>query len=470
MLPTDFRRFSRATEADRWLGILCPALTGLRLDSLVEAAPKKELGLFDSTCIIVGIIIGAGIYETAPTVAACISSWWGTLAIWIVGGLLALAGALCYAELARAYPREGGDYVYLTHAYGTWAGYMFGWSQVMVARPSDIALMGFIFGRYASRLYPFEYSSIAYSALAIASLTGINVIGVKEGKWTQNILTSLKAAGLTSIVVVGLLAPGTQPRGEPGGLTVGGLQLGLILVLFTCGAWNEMAYVAAEVKRPERNIVRALVAGTAAVMVLYILANSAFLHSLGYAKMAKSQAVASDAIATVLPPLVSNAMSILVRISTLGAANGSIFTGARISYAMGSEHAPFGRLGLWSERFGTPVGALVLQAALSLAIAVLAGSFVDTVLYTAPVFWLFILATRASVFVLRFKEPKTRRPYRVFGYPVTASIFCASSAFMLYSCISYSLEYKIKALGILAGTLLAGVSVCLFTEARKSSP
>lgn len=435
----------------------------------MEAVPKKELGLFDSTCIIVGIIIGAGIYETAPTVAACMGSWWGTLLIWIVGGLLAFAGALCYAELATAYPREGGDYVYLSRAYGRWAGYMFGWSQVMIVRPGDIALMCFVFGRYASRLYPFEYSGMAYSALAIVLLTGINIIGVKGGKWTQNILTSLKAAGLVFIVVVCVLAPGARAGGESGELTIGGLQLGLILVLFTYGGWNEMAYVAAEIKRPEQNIVRALVIGTAAVIVLYILVNSAFLHSLGYEKMAKSQAVASDAIATVLPRIAGNVISILICISTLGAANGLIFTGARISYAMGSEHTLFGRLGVWSKRFGTPVWALVLQGVLSLAIIVLARSFIDTVLYTAPVFWFFILATSVSVFVLRRKEPMIKRPYRVSGYPVTSFIFCVSSAFMLYNCISYALEHKPKAMSVLLCTLFAGASVYLFTKARNSS-
>ena len=435
----------------------------------MEAVPKKELGLFDSTCIIVGIIIGAGIYETAPTVAACMGSWWGTLLIWVVGGLLSLTGALCYAELATAYPHEGGDYVYLSRGYGRWAGYMFGWSQLMIVRPGDIALMGFVFGRYASRLYPFEYSGIVYPAVVIVLLTVVNIIGVKEGKWTQNILTTLKAAGLVFIVVAGVLAPGAEAGGETGSLTMGGLQLGLILVLFTYGGWNEMAYVAAEVKRPERNIVRALVTGTVAVMVLYILVNGAFLHSLGYVKMSQSQAVAADAIATVLPRIAGNAMSVLVCISTLGAANGLIFTGSRISYAMGSDHALFSRLGVWSKRFGTPVGALVLQGVLSLVIVVLAGSFVDTVLYTAPVFWFFILATGGSVFVLRRKEPKIARPYRVSGYPVTVIIFCVSSAFMLYSCVSYALGNKPKALWILVGTIFAGVLVYFFTETRKSS-
>ncbi len=435
----------------------------------MESVPKKELGLFDSTCVIVGIIIGAGIYETAPMVAASMGSWWGTLLIWVVGGLLALAGALCYAELATAYPREGGDYVYLSRAYGRWAGYMFGWSQVVLMRPADIALMGFIFGRYASRLYAFEHSSMVYSAVVIVLLTGINIIGVKEGKWTQNILTSLKAAGLVFIIVAGVLSPGGQAGGGDLEFSARGLQLALILVLFTYGGWNEMAYVAAEVKRPERNIVRALVTGTSAVMALYVLVNGAFLRCLGYEGMVRSQAVAADAITTVLPRLAGNAISVLVCISTLGAVNGLIFTGARISYAMGGEHRLFGRLGVWSRRFGTPAGALVLQGVLSLAIVVVAGSFIDTVLYAAPAFWLFALGTGVSVFVLRRKEPQVDRPYRVGGYPFTVVVFCASCVFMLYSSISYALGHTPKAMGVLGGLLAAGGVVYFLTERSRST-
>ena len=166
----------------------------------------KSLSLFDSICIIVGIIVGAGIYETTPVVAACMGGWGGVLAVWLAGGLLAMCGALCYAELASTYPQQGGDYVYLSRAYGPMSGFMFGWSQLAIIRPGDIALMAFVFARYASTLYaPFPNPGTFYAALAVVVLTSINIFGVREGKWTQNLLTVVKVAGLAMIVVFGLL-------------------------------------------------------------------------------------------------------------------------------------------------------------------------------------------------------------------------------------------------------------------------
>jgi len=435
----------------------------------MSIAPKKELSLFDSTCIIVGIIIGAGIYETAPTVAACMGGWGGTLGIWLVGGLLALAGALCYGELATTYPREGGDYVYLSRAYGGWAGYLFGWSQLVIIRPGDIALWAFIFARYARKLYPFAHSYQIYAVSVVVALTVINILGVKEGKWTQNVLTVIKILGLLAIIVAGLLAPNVPEDAGPAIFTMGGLELALILVLYTFGGWHEMAYVAAEVKRPERNIVRAMVIGTIAVTVLYVLVNGAFLWALGYTRMAVSEAVAVDTVAVVFPEVAGKAISVLICVSTLGAANGLVFTGARISYAMGTEHSVFRRLGRWDRHLGTPVWALAVQGCLSLAIVLLAGSFIDTILYTAPVFWVFFLATGLSVFVLRHKEPKIPRPYKVTGYPVTTIVFCACCVFMFYSCVSYAVANKPIGLIILSGVLLAGALLYWLTDVRGSA-
>lgn len=437
----------------------------------MHIAPKKELSLFDSMCIIVGIIIGVGIYETAPTVAGSMPGWAGTLGIWLVGGLLALAGALCYAELATTYPREGGDYVYLSRAYGGWAGYLFSWAQLAIIRPGDIALMAFIFGRYARTLYsPFENSRLLYATAVVVVLTVINILGVKQSKWTQNILTVIKTVGLLAIVAAGLLAPGSPPApAKPAAFTMGGLELALILVLFTFGGWNDITYVAAEVKRPQRNIVRALVIGIAAVTALYLLANAAFLYSLGYTKMVASEAVAVDTVATVFPAIATRVVGIFVCISALGAVNGLIFTGARISYAIGAEHAAFRGIGKWSRRFGTPLWALVLQGCLTLTIVLLAGSFIDTIFYTAPVVWVFFLATGLSVFVLRHKEPQTPRPYRVTGYPVTTIIFCACCVFMFYSCVSYAMQNKPIGLLISSGLLLTGVFVYWLTDIRGSA-
>ncbi|MGB8991983.1 MAG: amino acid permease [Desulfobaccales bacterium] len=435
----------------------------------MAGVPQKELSLFDSTCIIVGIIIGAGIYETAPLVATCLGSGLGILGIWLTGGLLALTGALCYAELATTYPREGGDYVYLTRAYGGCAGYLFGWSQLAVVRPGDIALMAFIFASYAQTLYaPWADSRLFYAAGAILVLTAMNILGVKAGKWTQNLLTVVKVLGLVAIGIAGLVAPApAPPPASPETITWGGLDLALILVLFTYGGWNEMAYVAAEIKRPQVNIVRALVIGTVSVTALYLLLNGAFLSALGLERMSTSQAVAADTVAKIFPGAATRLVSILICISALGAVNGLVFTGARISYALGADHRTFRPLGTWHPRLGTPVGALLVQGGLSLAIVLLAGSFLDTILYTAPVVWAFFLATGLTVFVLRHKEPEIPRPYKVSLYPVVPLIFAACCLFMLYSSVSYALARRPVGLLLLVGILLIGGLLFWSTEMRS---
>ena len=341
-------------------------------------APKKALSLFDSLCIIIGIIIGAGIYETTPAIAGSMADWKGILGIWLLGGLLALAGALCYAELATAYPYEGGDYAYQTRAYGKWAGYLFGWSQLVIIRPGDIALMAFVFARYAAALYaPFDNIRPLYAVLAVAVLTSINILGVKEGKWVQNLLTLIKSLGLLVIVVGGLMAPPAPLPAETSSLSVQGFNLALILVLFTFGGWNEIAYVSAEVRSPERNIVRSLVLGTVLVTLVYVAVNGAFLHALGRDGMASSRAIATDTMAKVIPGMAEKVIAIIICMSALGAVNGLIFTGARVSYALGTEHPLFRGLGRWSPRLGTPVLSLCTQGGLSLLIILLAGSFLE---------------------------------------------------------------------------------------------
>ncbi|MCJ7540881.1 MAG: amino acid permease, partial [Desulfobacterales bacterium] len=301
-------------------------------------------------------------------------------------------------------------------------------------------------------------------------LTLINILGVRGGKWTQNLLTVIKTLGLLGIIIAGLTSPGTLSAQEQApAVTMGAVELALILVLFTYGGWNEMAYVAAEVKAPQRNIIRALVIGTTSVTALYLLVNGAFLYALGYKGMSGSQAVAVDTVMNIFPGMAAKVIGILISISALGVINGLIFTGARISYALGAEHPTFRILGGWNPRLGTPVGALVTQGCLSLAIIFLAGSFIDTILYTAPVVWLFFLATGLSVFRLRIKEPLTPRPYKVTGHPLTAGVFCVSCAFMLYSSISYALSRKPLGLVILACVLLSGFFIFRLTEGKRNN-
>ena len=450
----------------------------------MQTAPKKELTLFDSTCLIMGIIIGVGIYQLTPTITGGSFSWWGAMLLWVAGGVISLCGALGYAELATAYPREGGDYVYLTRAYGGWAGFMFGWVQLAIVRPGDIAVPAFAFAMYAKAIYDplaatiydpaagattFPYMQAIYACAAAIVLTLVNVLGVREGKWTQNLLVVVKVLGLLAIVGVAMFAPAVTPNpdAKPPEFSLSGLSLALILVLFTFGGWNEMAYVAAEVKNPKRNIVRALVLGTVAVTAIYLLVNAAFFHALGYGGTAGSKAVAVDTVNAVVPDLGGTLfpglggalISALICISALGAVNGLVFTGARISYAVGSEHRVFGYLGRWNERTGTPVRALLVQGAIAVALIIVLGSFVDAIIYTACVVHSFYLATSLAVIVLRRKEPEVERPYRVTGYPIPTILFSVVCAYLIYRAVIYKPEISLVSLGI----ALAGLPIYWLT-------
>ncbi len=402
--------------------------------------PRQSLTLFDSTCLIVGIIIGVGVYQMAPDIARGVGGPAGLFALWLAGGLLSLCGALCYAELATAYPQEGGDYVYLSRAYGSWAGFLFGWAQLAIVRPGDIVVLAFAFATYARTLWDpfagsaFPWTQHIYAIAAVVVLTTINVLGVREGKWTQNLLTVIKALGLLFIVAVAAFAGSATPVATVGEIP---LSLAFIFVLFTYGGWNEMAYVAAEVKNPGRNIVRALVLGTLAVTLLYLLVNGAFLAALGFDGLRASEAVAADTINRVWPDAGGRLIALLVCLSALGAVNGLIFTGARISYAVGAERHGFGWLGKWHPRLGTPANALILQGVIACVLVVALGTFIHAVLYTAAVVYSFYLATSLAVIVLRRRDPQAARPFRTIGYPLTPIVFAAVCAFLIYSAVTY---------------------------------
>jgi basic amino acid/polyamine antiporter, APA family len=515
-----------------------------------EAAPKRQLTLFDSTCIIVGIIIGVGIYESTPLIASSVPSVGWLIGVWLLGGLLSLLGALCYAELATAYPEEGGDYVYLTRGFGRAHGFLFAWAQLWVVRPGSIGAMAYVFGRYADQLVPLSnylarwypswqalvatgemgaeqlegaaaafgrsLSMLVYAALAVVILSVINILGVREGKWTQNILTTAKVLGLLAVVAAGLLvapraaAPPTpdvieentglaaaSPRpdadaAEPAGgegpaveqpaddkakpfdlsAFLSSLGLAMIFVLYAYGGWNEMAYVGAEVRNPQKNILRALVLGTVAVCAIYVLVTIAFLGALGFQGVRDSGAIAAELLGMVSEKWGAWAISLLVCVSALGAINGQIFTGGRIYYAMGREHRLYARLGKWSAAFGTPVASLVIQAVITLGLIVgfgllqavgrSEGGFHSMVIFTAPVFWFFLVLVGISVGELRDREPATLRPYRVPGYPITPFLFCLSSLFMLYSSVTYAVANQSWEALWAVLIMVAGVGMCFW--------
>ncbi|MEN6556948.1 MAG: APC family permease [Thermoguttaceae bacterium] len=445
--------------------------------AVARAAPRRQLSLFDSTCIIVGIIVGAGIYCAIPNVAQNAPNAWTLLGLWIFGGILSLVGALCYAELATMYPREGGDYVYLTRAFGRTTGFLFAWSQLWVVRPGSIGAMAYAFAEYANRIWPRAegdravYVLAAYASGSILLFTGVNMLGVREGKWTQNVLTVVKLLGLATIVVVGLscvrsATPAIEPHASKGWAEWGRLGAAMIFILFTFGGWNEMAYVGAEVRNPRKNILRALLIGTLAVTAVYALVNAAFLHALGFEGLRGGDAPAADVLELGVGRWAGQFVSLLIAVSALGAINGQIFTGSRIYYAMGTEHRMYAWLGRWNARRGGPIRSLAIQGAITLVLTVWFGlsrnGFSRMVIFTTPVFWLFLVMVGASVYVLRRREPNQERPFRTPGYPITPAVFCLSSASLVGASLDYALRNSsweaLWAIAILAVGVVVAVS------------
>jgi amino acid transporter len=398
-------------------------------DSQVREAP--QLGLWDAVSIIIGIVVGTGIYETPPLVLKNVSGPWEGLGVWALGGVLSLVGALCYAELATTYPRSGGDYVYLSRAYGPWMGFLFGWAQLAVILTGSIGMLAYVFADYATRLWDWgPASGCVYAALAVTTLAVLNALGIVFGKGAQNVLTAAKVLGLGGILAAGLFRPEPlAPSTAPAAVGMDSLAFAMVLVFLTYGGWNDAAYVAAEVRDGRRNIPRALILGVAGITLLYLLVNAAYLWALGFDGARQSNAVAADVLGRVLGPSGERAMCLLVMVSALGAVNGLIFAGSRVYSTLGADHSIFAWLGRGRRR-GAPLGAIVTQALLSLAMIVVLGTaagragvdalfarvglegmpwqgrsgFETLLRCTAPVFWLFFLLTGISLFVLRFLD------------------------------------------------------------------
>jgi basic amino acid/polyamine antiporter, APA family len=443
-----------------------------------DAPARRQLNLWDATSIIVGIIIGSGFYATCSDVADAAGSFGRLLAVWVIGGVLSLIGAMCYAELATTYPRDGGDYVFLTRAFGRHAGFLFAWSGFWIVRPGNVAAMAFVFAQYAEQLWRLgKHGFLIYAAGSVAVLTVINILGVRSGKWTQNLLTAAKVLGLAAVFAVGLLATGPAAAATTAPVKPN-YQLALILVFFAYGGWNDISYVAAEVKDPRRNILRALILGTAIVMLIYVAGNVAFANALGYRGLATSKAAAADVMSVRFGAGGARFISALICVSCLGAINGMILTGARIYYAAGQDHRPFAWLGAWHERLGIPLRSMVIQGAVTLVMALGFGAYQSLVghkaleqliVFTSPVFWGFFLLSAISIFVLRRVDRNLERGYRVPGYPLTPALFCAGTAFMVYASVAWALKNVSWALWATVAVLAVGFVVSLLSRRPSDS-
>lgn len=408
---------------------------------------NARLGLGDAISLMIGIVIGASVYETPPQIFGSVSGAWAGLGVWALGGLLSLAGALCYAELASTYPRLGGDYVYLSRAFGPWMGFLFGWSQLAVVRTANVGMMAFVFARYAQRLWAFADNQVwLCAAAAVIAVTLLNVGGVVLEKWTQNVLTLAKVLGLSGIVVAGFCWGRAGAVAEAQSPSEANFGLAMILVLYAYGGWSDAAFVAAELRRP-RDIPRSLILGIGAITVIYLAVNAAYLLGLGFDGVRSSRAVAADLLAGPRGDLGERAMCLLVMVSALGSIHGTVFAGSRLYVTMGEDHRLFSWLGNWDAGSHSPVVALLAQALTSLAmiaaVAAAAGhgaynGFSTLLTGTAPVFWGFFLLTGTALFVLRHKDRDRVRPFALRGpsYPLVPLVFCGTCLFMMYAAIA----------------------------------
>ena len=438
--------------------------------SSFSASPHQHLTLLDSTSIIVGIIIGSSIYCSTPLIAGQVPNVGWLVGVWVIGAVFTLIGALCYAELATAYPKEGGDYVFLTEAFGRKIGFIFAWAQFWIVRPGSVGTLAFVFADYANQLCPLNASYrplLIYAVGSVLVLSGINLLGVRAGKWTQNLLTAVKFVGLLAIVAVGMScgAAPAMAAVEPPAATPLNLGFAMIFVFFAYSGWNEIAYVSAEVRDPQKNILRALMLGTLAVSAIYIAVNLAFVHALGLAGLQQSKAVAADVLTLGIGLRAGQCISLLICITALGGINGMIFTGARILYAMGTEHRLYSWLGQWSSKTDAPARPLIIQAAVTVALTVGFGwdkdsqGFADSIAFTSPSFWFFLCLVGCSLFKLRARPFASAPTYRVPLYPLVPLLFCLSNAYMFYKSLDYAVGQAPG--GLVASTLVLGIGALL---------
>jgi APA family basic amino acid/polyamine antiporter len=435
---------------------------------------QRDLGGWAAASIVVGTVIGSGIFLVPRTMIQRVGSVEMVFAVWVVGGLLSLAGALSYAELAAALPEAGGEYVYLREAYGPVWGFLYSWTQMWVAKSGSIAALATGFFLYFADFFPqldavfytipfplgpnggpleLRYSQLGAIVL-ILGLAWLNYFGVKLGGGVQTAVTALKVALIALIILAGLgFGPPHAPAaGTVPPLTLTGFVAALVAALWAYDGWNNVGMVASEVREPQRNLPRALIGGTLGVIAIYLLANAAYFHVLSRSEVAASPRVAADMMGRILGSAGAHAVSIAAMISIFAALNGSILSGARVPYAAARDGYFFAPLAIVHPRHHTPSLAIV---ALNLwaCLLVLSGRYDD--LFNLVIFasWILYGMTAAAVLVLRVKRPNLERPYRTLGYPFVPVLFALGAAILLVSTFFDRRRESLMGIAIMAAGL-----------------
>src|SRR3989475_18569 len=406
---------------------------------------KRQLGLLDSTMINVGTPLARAIFIVPSAIAATLQATGPAILVWVVGGVVSLLGALSVAELGAAMPHAGGQYVYLTRAYGPASGFLYGWTSGVVINPASIAAIAVGFATYFGFFVPLSEAGIKLvAALSIVALTVLNSLGVRLGAVTQNVLTLIKMGLLVVLIVVGFVLPGGSVANltplwsdAPLGHQIASFGVALVAVLWAYDGWIEVTYVGGEVTDPERNMPRSIVLSTVIGIALYCLVTTAFAYVLSPSKMAASSLVASDAAQVTLGRAGAALVAVAIMIATLGSNNGIVLTAARIPYAMARD----GLLPRWlagvHPRFVTPVPSLVAQGVVALALTWIwtepswKNTYNRLFTYVVLAEFVFYAMSCGAVLLLRRRAPDLPRPYRAWGCPVTPVIFIAFSLWLV---------------------------------------
>ncbi len=410
--------------------------TGIENRSATETTLVRELGLFDSTAIVIGVILGSGIFLVPKEVATRLDSLFLVLLAWLAGGILSLFGALSLAEMGAAFPGAGGLYVYLSKAYGRPAGFLYGWGLFTAIQSGSIATLAVAFSLYTNQLIPIGYwGQKAVSIGCILFLTYINCRGVRSGKLVQNLFTVAKMGGL-GIMIVLLFAKGHPvqlipqefwPKQGFGSFPTAAFGIALIGVLWAYEGWHVISFTASEMKDPQRTLPRSLIYGTVIMVIVYMLANLAYYSVLNRSQILQSDAVAATAVRLAVGTTATAFLSVLILVSVFGAVNGMVLTGPRVYYAMAEDGLFFRAFGRLHPRFRTPMTAIIAQG-LWASMLTLLGNFEQLFSYVIFTAWIFYGATVAGVIVLRRKQPNLERPFHTPAYPWLPLVFALAAA------------------------------------------
>jgi len=428
---------------------------------------KRELTLYGLTMVAVGSCIGSGIFLTPSQIAQYLPSPTYILLVWTLGGVIALTGALTFAELGSMFPQAGGVYEYLKLAYGPIFGFLYGWSYLFIISSGAIAALAIAFATYLAVLVPLDQRGITVVAvLSIVCVTIVNIFRVKAGEVFASVFTGLKLAGIAAIVAVGLfmgdpeLLSSGQTASVFGGSLFNAFGLALVGVLWSYGGWQHATYLAGEAKNPRRTVPRALVIGALIVAIAYVTINLAYLFLLPVDEIAVSSSVAADAVKTIFP-FSGKIMAMMIAISVFGTAGIYTLSSPRLYFAMASDRVFFKGLAKVHPRYRTPMNAILLQSAWAIFLLFFWGTFEDVITYVVFTDWIFFGLVAVSVFVFRVTKKDEPRLYKTWGFPATPIVFIVCTFLFVVNTLIQ------KPLQAWAGLILVAVGIMIYFGFRK---